>query len=210
MWHWLVECTMIWPPWCTVLIGGKHDDLSLNPAFKQLYRLCPSSTAEVYQSLLFSLWGRHGGHSSGFSRGILFVTLWLAEAARMLGSLEPWVWSKRGKTHHSVIQCFSGDYFVCLFFVIGSRVGDAKYNVYDNGIAKCERLDKHAPLVTKRVTDSMSAPWMTQDIKQAKQPRRSAERQWHKTSLEVHRQIYAHWCNVVNRLIRNAKKQLLC
>ena len=73
-----------------------------------------------------------------------------------------------------------------------------------------ERLDKHAPLVTRRVTDRMSAPWMTQEIKQSKQHRGCAERQWHKTSLEVHRQIYAHSCNVVNRLIRNAKKQFLC
>ena len=28
-----------------------------------------------------------------------------------------------------------------------------------------ELLDKHAPLVTRRVTDRMSAPWMTQEIK---------------------------------------------
>ena len=73
-----------------------------------------------------------------------------------------------------------------------------------------ELLDKHAPLVTRRVTDRMSAPWMTQEIKQAKQQRRCAERQWHKTSLEVHRQIYAHCRNVVNREIRNAKKRFLC
>ena len=71
-------------------------------------------------------------------------------------------------------------------------------------------LDKHAPLVTRQVTDRMSAPWMTQEIKQAKQQRRCAERQWHKTSLEVHRQIYAHCRNVVNRQIRNAKKRFLC
>ena len=72
-----------------------------------------------------------------------------------------------------------------------------------------ELLDKHAPFVTRRVTDRMSAPWMTQEIKQAKQQRRCTERQWHKTSLEVHRQIYAHCRNVVNRQIRNAKKHFL-
>ena len=73
-----------------------------------------------------------------------------------------------------------------------------------------ELLDKHAPLVTRQVTDRMSTPWMTQEIKQAKQQRRCAERQWHRTSLEVHRQIYAHCRNAVNRLTRNAKKQFLC
>ena len=51
---------------------------------------------------------------------------------------------------------------------------------------------------------------MTQEIKQAKQQCRCAEQQWHKTSLEVHCQIYAHCRNVVNREIRNAKKQFLC
>ena len=29
----------------------------------------------------FTFWAKHGGHSSGFSRGILFLTFWLAEAA---------------------------------------------------------------------------------------------------------------------------------
>ena len=73
-----------------------------------------------------------------------------------------------------------------------------------------ELLDKHASLVTRRLTDRMSAPWMTQEIKQAKQQRPYDERQWHKTSLEIHRQIYAHCCSVVNQQIRNAKKQFLC
>ena len=39
-----------------------------------------------------------------------------------------------------------------------------------------ELLDTHVPLVTRRVTDRMSAPWMTQEIKQAKQQRRCGMR----------------------------------
>ena len=39
--------------------------------------------------LCFGLWGERGGHSSGFSHGIYFVTLWLAEVARMIGSPGP-------------------------------------------------------------------------------------------------------------------------
>ena len=73
-----------------------------------------------------------------------------------------------------------------------------------------ELLDKHAPLVTRRVTDRTSVPWTILQIKQGKQQRPCAERQWHKSSLEVHRQIYAHCRNVVNRLIRKAKKLFLC
>ena len=53
--------------------------------------------------LPFSRWSKHGGHSSWFSRGVLFVTFWLAEAARAIGSQEPcmrrWVLSKA--VHHS-------------------------------------------------------------------------------------------------------------
>ena len=39
----------------------------------------------------FSLWGKHGSHSSGFPLTILFVMFWLAETAHMNGSLEPTV-----------------------------------------------------------------------------------------------------------------------
>ena len=36
-------------------------------------------------------------------------------------------------------------------------------------------LDRHAPLVTRTVTNGMSAPWMTLETKQAKVQRRLAE-----------------------------------
>ena len=35
---------------------------------------------------VFRLWAMHGVHSSGFSRGVLFVTFWLAEAACVTAS----------------------------------------------------------------------------------------------------------------------------
>jgi len=66
-------------------------------------------------------------------------------------------------------------------------------------------LDKHAPLVTRRVTDRPSAPWMSPGIKAAKQERRRAERQRDKSGLTVHSQIFGHHRNVVNRMIRDAK-----
>ena len=49
-------------------------------------RTLPQSVALL---LWFSLWVRHGGHSPGFSRRLLFATLWLAETARVIGSPEP-------------------------------------------------------------------------------------------------------------------------
>ncbi|KAL8623498.1 hypothetical protein ACOMHN_015706 [Nucella lapillus] len=73
-----------------------------------------------------------------------------------------------------------------------------------------ELLDLHAPLTTRRVTDRTSAPWMTLEIKAAKQERRRTERQWQQTGLTVHRQIYCHERNVVSRMIRDAKRQYVC
>ncbi|KAL8592999.1 hypothetical protein ACOMHN_017929 [Nucella lapillus] len=73
-----------------------------------------------------------------------------------------------------------------------------------------ELLDLHAPLMTRRVTDRTSAPWMTLDIKAAKQERRRTERQWQQTGLTVHRQIYCHERNIVSGMIRDAKRQYVC
>ena len=70
-------------------------------------------------------------------------------------------------------------------------------------------LDKHAPVVTRRVTDRPAAPWMTAEIIAAKQQRRRAERKWRKTGLTVHRQIYAGHRNTVSRMIRDAKRKFL-
>ena len=70
-------------------------------------------------------------------------------------------------------------------------------------------LDKHAPVVTRRVTDRPSAPWMSAEIIAAKQQRRRAERKWRKSGLVVHRQIYASHRNKVNRMIRNARRQYM-
>ena len=61
---------------------------------------------------------------------------------------------------------------------------------YNSGLR--EVLDKHAPLRHRRITDRPSAPWLTVQIKEAKQQRRCAERHWRKSGLTVHRQIFIH------------------
>jgi len=71
-------------------------------------------------------------------------------------------------------------------------------------------LDKHAPLVCRVVRDKRSAPWMSPIVKEAKKHRRRAERQWRKSGLTVHRQIYNHFRNIVNHLICDAKRQYIC
>ena len=71
-------------------------------------------------------------------------------------------------------------------------------------------LDRHAPLVTRTVTDRTSAPWMTLEIKQAKVQRRLAERKWRESGLAVHREIYVKQRNLVSNMISKAKKDDLC
>ena len=71
-------------------------------------------------------------------------------------------------------------------------------------------LDRHAPLVTRTVTDRTSAPWMTLEIKQAKVQRRLAGRRWRESGLAVHREIYVKRCTLVSNMISKAKKDYLC
>ena len=71
-------------------------------------------------------------------------------------------------------------------------------------------LDRHAPLVTRTVTDRTSAPWMTLEIKQAKVQRRLTERKCRESGLAVHREIYVKQRNLVSNMISKAKKDYLC
>ena len=71
-------------------------------------------------------------------------------------------------------------------------------------------LDRHAPLVTRTVTNRTSALWMTLEIKQAKVQRRLAERKWCESGLAVHREIYIKQRNLVSNMISKAKKDYLC
>ena len=73
-----------------------------------------------------------------------------------------------------------------------------------------QALDRHAPLVTRTVTDRTSAPWITLEVKQAKVERRIAERKWRQSSLTVHSKIYAKQRNLVSNLISKAKKDYIC
>ena len=93
----------VWPPFCTKVTGGIHNNLSLIPdndhdqtwsdqlsstitSFKGLQHAEPP----VFTLLLcFSLWFKHGRHALGFKCQILFVTLQLTEAAQRAGSLRP-------------------------------------------------------------------------------------------------------------------------
>ena len=72
-----------------------------------------------------------------------------------------------------------------------------------------ETLDKHAPLTTQHVTSRPSAPWVTEEAREARRQRRKVEK-WRATRLEVHRQLFVKCRNEVKTLFRAAKKDYYC
>ena len=79
---------------------------------------------------------------------------------------------------------------------------------YNSGLR--EVLDKHAPLRHRRITDHPTAPWLTVQIKEAKQQRRCAEWPWRKSGLTVYRQIFIHHREKVKKLFLQANKNHVC
>ena len=67
-------------------------------------------------------------------------------------------------------------------------------------------FDRHAPLKTKSVIERPFSQWYNLEIKEAKTEKRKKERQWKKTNLTVHKQIYISACRRVTHLIESAKK----
>ena len=66
-------------------------------------------------------------------------------------------------------------------------------------------LNKHAPLLTKTVSERPPTPWMTQEILKAKVRRRRLERVWHRTCYRHDRSRYRVQCNLCNRIMEKAK-----
>ena len=66
-------------------------------------------------------------------------------------------------------------------------------------------LNKHAPLLTKTVSERHPTPWMTQDILKAKVRRRRLERVWRRTRYRHERSRYRVQCNLCNRIMEKAK-----
>jgi hypothetical protein len=66
-------------------------------------------------------------------------------------------------------------------------------------------FDHHAPLKSRSFVERPLVPRMTNDILLAKQEKKRAEKKWHKTHLEVHRQIYQSERDNVRKIIQNAK-----
>jgi hypothetical protein len=86
-----------------------------------------------------------------------------------------------------------------------SRDVTSLVNSYNEGLQHI--LDQHAPLITRRIRDRPSAPWLTTEVRDARRKRRRAECLWRKTKLTVHREMYISSRNEAKNCINIAKKQ---
>ena len=83
----------------------------------------------------------------------------------------------------------------------GSDV-DELVGAYDSSIR--EALDRHAPLVTRRVrVRPKKASWLNERVREARRRRRRAERRWRKHRLTVYREIFVNERKTVLNIIDN-------
>ena len=66
-------------------------------------------------------------------------------------------------------------------------------------------LDRHAPEKTRTITLHPQQPWYTPEIADAKKRRRKLEKQWRRTKLTVHREMFVEAKKHVKELITEAK-----
>jgi hypothetical protein len=81
---------------------------------------------------------------------------------------------------------------------------DQLVEMYDSTLSNL--LNQHAPLVSKQVTVRPSAPWISEEAREARRDRRKAEKLWRATRLEVHRQMYVCARNKAKCLFKEAKR----
>ena len=70
-----------------------------------------------------------------------------------------------------------------------------------------QALDRYAPSVTRFVRDRPSAPWLSEEIREARRNRRQAERRWRESRLTIHRQLFVQERSSVKSAIVLAKRQ---
>lgn len=71
-------------------------------------------------------------------------------------------------------------------------------------------INNHAPLVTKTVKlENSEIRWYTQHIHSARQLRHQLERQWRKSKLAIHLELFKSQCTVVKQMIVQARQEYL-
>ena len=70
-------------------------------------------------------------------------------------------------------------------------------------------MDKHAPLKTVTVTIRPTAPWFSDEIREARRRRRRAERRMLKSGLQIDKMLYRQECESYYSHITDAKSKYL-
>ena len=65
---------------------------------------------------------------------------------------------------------------------------ETDYNLYR--VASEKVIDKHAPVVTKKVSQNVAVPWADTEFKEARRERRRLEKKWRKNKTDENRQLY--------------------
>ena len=76
----------------------------------------------------------------------------------------------------------------------------SQYNTVISGI-----IDKHAPVRHHKMVLRPTVPWFTDEIHEAKRLLRQLERQWRRTRLTVHREMFQHQLLLVRMSIAETK-----
>ncbi|PIK46354.1 hypothetical protein BSL78_16775 [Apostichopus japonicus] len=66
-------------------------------------------------------------------------------------------------------------------------------------------LDKHAPVKTRKITLRPHAPWYDESLRNAKRKKRSYERKWKSSGLEVDKQAFQESCSEFKELLDSTK-----
>lgn len=82
---------------------------------------------------------------------------------------------------------------------------DVAVHQYDSQLGNL--LNKHAPLQSRSIVVRPVVPWYNEDIGAAKRKRRQLERQWRRTMLTVHRDLFKAQRQAVRDMIRQARSQ---
>ena len=86
-----------------------------------------------------------------------------------------------------------------------ATAAEAAVKVYNNVLV--ELANKHAPMQYKNVIIRPKTTWYTEEIREEKIKRWKLERQWQKSGLEVHREIFALQHNKITKLVKESKSQ---
>lgn len=66
-------------------------------------------------------------------------------------------------------------------------------------------LDTNAPRKSRFITSRPHAPWYSETLREMKRLKRSSERKWRSSKLEIHKQIYQQHCQEYRLLLNDAK-----